>query len=78
MHLLPRMPCLISFERCQSSCEENETSEHYKKILVYGKIRTNTARAKAYSSLLKLSLYNQPIGMNEGMKCPWNLYLYDL
>ena len=24
------MSCLISFERCQSSCEEHETSEHYK------------------------------------------------
>ena len=27
------MSCLISFERCQSSCEERGTSEHYKKFL---------------------------------------------
>ena len=27
------MSCLISFERCQSSCEERKTSEHYKKFL---------------------------------------------
>ena len=27
------MACLISFERCQSSCEERGTSEHYKKFL---------------------------------------------
>ena len=27
------MSCLISFERCQSSCEERGTSEHYKKYL---------------------------------------------
>ena len=27
------MSCLISFERCQSSCEEHGTSEHYKKFL---------------------------------------------
>ena len=27
------MSCLISFERCLSSCEERGTSEHYKKIL---------------------------------------------
>ena len=27
------MSCLISFERCQSSCEEHGTSKHYKKIL---------------------------------------------
>ena len=26
------MSCLISFERCQSSCEERGTSEHYKKF----------------------------------------------
>ena len=26
------MSCLISFERCQSSCEEHGTSEHYKNI----------------------------------------------
>ena len=26
------MSCLISFERCQSSCEECGTSEHYKKF----------------------------------------------
>ena len=34
------MSCLISFERCQSSCEERGTSEHYKKILIHGTIRT--------------------------------------
>ena len=28
------MSCLISFERCQSSCEERGTSEHYKKFLL--------------------------------------------
>ena len=27
------MSCVISFQRCQSSREENGTSEHYKKIL---------------------------------------------
>ena len=27
------MSCLISFKRCQSSCEEHGTSEHYKKFL---------------------------------------------
>ena len=27
------MSCLISFERCQSSCEERGTSEHYKKFI---------------------------------------------
>ena len=27
------MSCLISFERCQSSCEERGTCEHYKKFL---------------------------------------------
>ena len=27
------MSCLISFERCQSSCEERGTSVHYKKFL---------------------------------------------
>ena len=27
------MSCLISFERCQSSCKERGTSEHYKKFL---------------------------------------------
>ena len=27
------MSCLISFERCQSSCEERGTSDHYKKFL---------------------------------------------
>ena len=27
------MSCLISFEPCQSSCEEHGTSEHYKKFL---------------------------------------------
>ena len=27
------MSCLISFECCQSSCEERGTSEHYKKFL---------------------------------------------
>ena len=27
------MSCLISFERCQSNCEERGTSEHYKKLL---------------------------------------------
>ena len=27
------MSCLISFERCQSSCEERGTSDHYKKLL---------------------------------------------
>ena len=27
------MSCLISFERCQSNCEEGGTSEHYKKLL---------------------------------------------
>ena len=27
------MSWLISFERCQSSCEERGTSEHYKKFL---------------------------------------------
>ena len=27
------MSCLISFERCQSSCEERGTSEHYNKFL---------------------------------------------
>ena len=31
MHLLPRTNDLILFERCQSSCEEHGTSEHYKK-----------------------------------------------
>ena len=34
------MSCLISFERCQSSCEERGTSEHYKKNLIHGRIRT--------------------------------------
>ena len=35
MHLLPQMNVmLISFKRCQSSCEEHDTSEYYKKILV--------------------------------------------
>ena len=33
------MSCLISFERCQSSCEEHGTSEHYK-ILIHSRIRT--------------------------------------
>ena len=28
------MQCLISFERCQSSCEEHETSKHYKKKIL--------------------------------------------
>ena len=32
-HFLGWMSCLISFERCQSSCEEHGTSEHFKKIL---------------------------------------------
>ena len=27
------MSCLISFERCQSSCEEHGTSQHYKQFL---------------------------------------------
>ena len=34
------MSCLISFERCKSSCEERGTSEHYKKFLSNGGIRT--------------------------------------
>ena len=37
------MSCLISFERCQSSCEERGTSEHYKKILIHGRIRTTNS-----------------------------------
>ena len=37
------MSCLISFERCQSICEEHGTSEHYKKILVHGRFRTTNA-----------------------------------
>ena len=32
-YYLVKMSCLISFECCQSSCEEHGTSEHYKKFL---------------------------------------------
>ena len=51
------MSCLISFERCQSSCEEHGTSEHYKN-LVHGRIRTtNTARPSDYKSIVNFSQY---------------------
>ena len=32
------MPCLISFERCQSSCVEHRTSEHYQRVLSYKEV----------------------------------------
>ena len=45
------MPCLISFERCQSSCEEHRINEHLKKNLVNGRIRSrNTARSTGFKS----------------------------
>ena len=39
-YFLGWMSCLISFERCQSSCEEHGTNEHCKKKLIQGRIRT--------------------------------------
>ena len=42
------MSCLISFERCQSSCEERGTCEHYKKILVHGRIRTTNSGTSCF------------------------------
>ena len=46
-----KMSCLISFKRCQSSCEEHGTSEHYKKNIVLGRIRsTNTAHGLQITS----------------------------
>ena len=59
MHLLLRMSCLISFERCQSSCEEHWTSEHYKKILVHGRIRTTNA---AFFHFQRVLLTHSAIG----------------
>ena len=51
IYYLGWMSCLISFERCQPSCEEHGTSEHYKKNLVHGKIwTTNTTRPPDYKS----------------------------
>ena len=42
------MSCLISFERCQSSCEERGTSEHYKKILINGRIQTTNSGTSCF------------------------------
>ena len=44
------MSCLISFERCQSSCEEHGTSEHYNKNLINCRIRTTNSVPLALSA----------------------------
>ena len=68
------MSCLISFERCQSICEEHGTSEHYKKILVHGRIRTtNTA-----SFDFKRVPLTTPIGAVDDMWLELLQYLFTL
>ena len=71
------MSCLISFERCHSSCEEHRTSEHYQNNLVHGRIRTtNTARPPGYTSTvittrLQLAWYEMELNVNE-------MYIYNI
>ena len=56
------MLCLISFERCQSSCEGTRNKWTLKKSLVHGRIRTtNTARPPDYKSTFIKLYYDKPV-----------------
>ena len=63
---------LISFERCQSSCEEHGTSEHYKKILSTVGFEPPTSQGLRISSPPISPLGHQSLDIRLN-KCPWNL-----
>ena len=57
------MSRLISFERCQSSCEEHGTSEHNKKILSTVGFEPPTPHDLQISSPLLSPLGHQSLGV---------------
>ena len=69
------MSCLISFERCQSSCEEHGTSEHYKKILVHGRIRTTNTATLDFQ---RVPSNHSAIGAVDGMWLELLQYIFTL
>ena len=68
------MSCLISFECCQSSCQEHGTSEHYQKNLAHSRIRTtNSARPPDYKPTVittrpQLAWYGMELNVCENYK----------
>ena len=74
------MSCLISFERCQSSCKEHGTSEHYKKLSTVGFGYSHDREASLLVHRLNRSATTRLLLMKK-LKCPFNVcmfvYLYD-
>ena len=67
------MSCLISFERCQSSCEEHGTSEHHQNNLAHGRIWTTNTASRLQVHRSHHSASSRLVW--HWIKCPCNLYI---